>query len=64
MYSFSTNALLRDQYELFQTKTMRLGLLLEDLDTFAGDIAARHAGKITMHCHAVGLPVAGVVSCR
>ena len=23
---------------------MRMGVLLEDLDTFAGDIAARHAG--------------------
>lgn len=45
MYPFSSNASLRDQYERFQTSRIRAGLILEDLDAFAADIAARHAGS-------------------
>eukprot|EP00198_Chlamydomonas_reinhardtii_P002737 XP_001692073.1 predicted protein [Chlamydomonas reinhardtii] len=44
LFPFSSNAVLREQYQRFMSNSMRYGLLLEDLDTLAGDIAARHAG--------------------
>ncbi|KAG2501728.1 hypothetical protein HYH03_000228 [Edaphochlamys debaryana] len=44
IFPFSSNATLRHQYQRFMTDRMRFGLLLEDLDTLAADIAARHSG--------------------
>ncbi|GIL57596.1 hypothetical protein Vafri_12790 [Volvox africanus] len=44
IFPFSSNSTLREQYQRFTSNQMRFGLLLEDLDTMAGDIAARHAG--------------------
>ncbi|GIL91009.1 hypothetical protein Vretifemale_18702 [Volvox reticuliferus] len=44
IFPFSNNSTLREQYQRFTSNQMRFGLLLEDLDTLAGDIAARHAG--------------------
>ncbi|EFJ49462.1 hypothetical protein VOLCADRAFT_117261 [Volvox carteri f. nagariensis] len=44
IFPFSSNSTLREQYQRFTSNHMRFGLLLEDLDTLAGDIAARHAG--------------------
>jgi hypothetical protein len=44
LYPFSSNPCLRDQYERFNTGKIRAGLSLEDLDAFAADVAARHAG--------------------
>ncbi|KXZ55714.1 hypothetical protein GPECTOR_2g1264 [Gonium pectorale] len=43
-FPFSKDAQLREHYQRFFTDHMRFGLLLEDLDTLAGNIAARHAG--------------------
>jgi hypothetical protein len=45
VYPFSSNPCLRDQYERFHTGKIRAGLILEDLDAFAADVAARHAGQ-------------------
>ncbi|GLC47996.1 hypothetical protein PLESTB_000047700 [Pleodorina starrii] len=44
IFPFSNNAKLREQYQRFMSDRMRFALLLEDLDTLAADIAARHAG--------------------
>ncbi|GFR48797.1 hypothetical protein Agub_g10747 [Astrephomene gubernaculifera] len=44
VFPFSSSKTLREQYQRFTSNNMRFGLLLEDLDTLAGDIAARHAG--------------------
>lgn len=44
VYPFSANALLRDTYRRFLSNAeLRLGLLLEDLDCFAADVAFRCA---------------------
>lgn len=45
-YPFSSNPTLRDQYRRFLTDKLRLGLLLEDLDTTAGEQSQR-AGWVT-----------------
>eukprot|EP00201_Polytomella_parva_P020210 CAMPEP_0175043536 /NCGR_PEP_ID=MMETSP0052_2-20121109/3247_1 /TAXON_ID=51329 ORGANISM="Polytomella parva, Strain SAG 63-3" /NCGR_SAMPLE_ID=MMETSP0052_2 /ASSEMBLY_ACC=CAM_ASM_000194 /LENGTH=522 /DNA_ID=CAMNT_0016306617 /DNA_START=280 /DNA_END=1844 /DNA_ORIENTATION=+ len=44
IYPFSSNPNLRDLYRMFRYDKPRLGLLLEDFDTFAGDISIRHCG--------------------
>ena len=44
LYPFSSNPTLREQYRRFETNELRYGLILEDIDTFAGDVAKRHAG--------------------
>ncbi|GBF98047.1 hypothetical protein Rsub_10275 [Raphidocelis subcapitata] len=39
---FASSPNLRDEYERFQMGRVRLGLVLEDIDSFAADVAARH----------------------
>ncbi|KAI8462628.1 MAG: hypothetical protein J3K34DRAFT_527607 [Monoraphidium minutum] len=39
---FASSPTLRDEYERFQMGRVRMGLVLEDIDSFAADIAARH----------------------
>eukprot|EP01083_Nonionella_stella_P215110 774517_1 len=43
---FSTNSALRDAYVMLDTKYVRVGKILEDLDAFAGDIGHRHTRRI------------------
>ena len=45
-YPFSTSATLRETYRRFSSSFLRLGLLLEDLDALAADVAARHVGGL------------------
>eukprot|EP00879_Flechtneria_rotunda_P006325 GHRR01006648.1.p1 GENE.GHRR01006648.1~~GHRR01006648.1.p1 ORF type:complete len:358 (+),score=106.75 GHRR01006648.1:111-1184(+) len=45
-YSFTSNESLRDQYQRFSSPFLRVGLLLEDLDSFAADVASRHLGGL------------------
>jgi hypothetical protein len=45
-YPFSSKPVLRELYQRFQGQSLRYGLLLEDLDALAADIAARHIGDL------------------
>ncbi|WIA37019.1 hypothetical protein OEZ86_014003 [Tetradesmus obliquus] len=45
-YPFTSNELLRDQYQRFSSPFLRVGLLLEDMDSFAADVATRHLGGL------------------
>ncbi|KAF8065712.1 grwd1 [Scenedesmus sp. PABB004] len=45
-FPFTRNAALRGQYQRFSSPFLRAGLLLEDLDAFAADVAVRHLGGL------------------
>lgn len=45
-YCLSSSPSLRDQYQRFRSPFLRIGLLLEDLDSLAADVACRHLGGL------------------